>query len=73
MLQVINRVSLILILCSLSNFLCAQSAPAESAKEEAGLQEASLRIEPLMLKTAKGSALPNLTNSADGSALLTWV
>lgn len=73
MLQVIDRVSLILILCSLSSFLAAQTPSAGSATEGAGLQEASLRIEPLLLKTAKGSALPNLTNSADGSALLSWV
>jgi len=41
--------------------------------DEPGIKPTSLRIEPLTLKTAKGSALPNLTRSADGSVLITWV
>ena len=41
--------------------------------DEPGFKPTSLRIEPLTLKTGKGSALPNLTRSADGSVLITRV
>ena len=41
--------------------------------DEPGIKPTSLRIEPLTLKTGKGSALPNLTRGIDGSVLITWV
>ncbi|MDE0959786.1 MAG: hypothetical protein OSB09_03315 [Planctomycetota bacterium] len=73
MLQVTRGAILILIFCAASICVAAQSPPAGPAAAAAGSIGSSLRIEPLSLKTAKGSALPNLTNTADGSALLSWV
>ena len=35
--------------------------------------QTSLRIEPLQLNTATGSAMPNLTRTADGSVMISWV
>ncbi len=41
--------------------------------DEPPLMSNSLRIEPLILKTEKGSSLPNLTRTENGSVMISWV
>lgn len=41
--------------------------------DEPSLIPTTLRIEPLSLNVGKGSALPNLTHTADGSVMISWV
>jgi len=59
--------------CTLVMSLVILTVPLALTADEPGIKPTSLRIEPLTLKTGKGSALPNLTRGADGSVLITWV